>query len=103
MYNNSIKRGDPGFEEALDRLSEEYKGCAGGPEAEVIVNWNKAEATETKTVSFYATNKELAMAITRGRDAIISVQAFSKGHGAILHFDQKRVRPLATVIRPKRS
>ena len=103
MYNNTLNRGDAGFQETLDLLSEEYKGTAGGPEAEVIVNWNKAEAVETKTVSFYATNKELAMAIKRGRDAIVQVQIFSKGAGAVLHFDQKRVRPLATVVRPKRS
>ena len=103
MYNKTLNRGDKGFNEVLDRLSKEYKGTAGGPEAEVIVNWNKAEAVETKTVSFYATNKELAMAIKRGRDAILQIQVFAKGAGAGLHFDQKRVRPLATVVRPARS
>ena len=103
MYSSTFNRGDDGFEEVLNPQSKEYKGTAGGPEAEGIVNWSKIEAVETKTVSFYATNKELAMAIKRGRDAILQIQVFAKGAGAVLHFDQKRVRPLATVIRPARS
>jgi hypothetical protein len=103
MQDNVYKRGDSKFESALDKLHKEYKGCAGGPEAEVIVNWNKAEASELKTVSFYATNKELATAIERGRDAIVEVHVHGRGSGATLHFEQKRVRPLATVIRPRRQ
>ena len=103
MYNTVSKRGDANFENLLTKLHKEYKGCAGGPEAEVIVNWAKVDAVETNTVSFYATNKELAMAIERGRDAIVEVHSYGKGAGATLHFDRSRVRPLATVIRPKRK
>ena len=94
----TVRRGDDNFEATLDHLAQKYKGCAGGPETEVIVNWNKEEVTQTNCVAFYATNKELAKAIERGREAIMEVHPY--GNGATLYFDAKRVRPLYTVIRP---
>jgi len=97
-----IKRGDKNFDKALDMLYEEYKGCAGGPEAEVIVNWCKQDVVDSDTVSFYATNKELSTAIGRGRKAIAEIHMHGSQRGATLYFDRKRVRSLATVIRPDR-
>jgi len=96
----TYKKGDKEFEAALDQLYKEYKGCAGGPEAEVIVNWCKQDITEFDTVSFYATNKELATAISRGRKAIVEIHTYGKNCGATLYFKRNRVRALATVIRP---
>ena len=97
----TVKRGDANFESTLDALVEKYKGCAGGPEAEVIANWSKEDVTQTNCVAFYATNKEVAKAIERGRDAIVKVDDMLSG--ATLYFEANRVRPLSTVIRPSKS
>lgn len=99
---NLIKQGEEGFEQLLDQLSKEYKGCAGSPETEVIANWNKIEVKEDKVVSFYASNKELASAIQRGRKAIKAIAYYGPGAGATLYVDHKRVRPISTIIRPDR-
>ena len=99
---NLIKQGEEGFEQLLDKLSKEYKGCAGSPETEVIANWNKIEVKEDKVVSFYASNKELASAIQRGRKAIKAISYYGPGAGATLYVDHKRVRPISTIIRPDR-
>jgi len=97
----TIKRGDANFESTLDALIKKYKGCAGGPEAEVIANWSKEDVTQTNCVAFYATNKEVAKAIERGREAIMQVDDLSSG--ATLYFEASRVRPLYSVIRPSKS
>ena len=92
-----IKKSDKNFETILNKLAKKYKGKAGGPETEVIVNWNKDE----DKVAFYACNRELAKAIDRGREAIIELYIYEEG--ATLYFEADRVRPLYTVIRPSKS
>jgi len=93
-----IKRGEEKFEETLDMLLKRHTRAKAGPDAEVIVNWNKREAKEDDVVSFYATNHELANAIKRGRKNIMEVDVSSDG--ATLLFKTKGIRALYTVVRP---
>ena len=93
-----IKRGEKNFEETLDMLVKRHTRSKAGPDAEVIVNWNKREVKEDDFVSFYATNHELANAIKRGRKNIMEIDITSEG--ATLMFKSNGMRALYTVVRP---
>jgi len=94
-----FKRGEEKFEETLDLLVSKHTRAKSGPDAEVIINWNKREVKEDDVVAFYATNHELANAIKRGRKNIMEVDVTTEG--ATLLIKTKGIRALYTVVRPR--
>ena len=81
--------------------AENLDEAQGSVYGKLYKNWSKEDVTQTNCVAFYATNKEVAKAIERGRDAIVKVDDMLSG--ATLYFEANRGRPLSTVIRPSKS
>ena len=95
---NSAKKGEEGFEKALDFLQEKFFHNGGGPDAEEIWNRNKREVTEDRVISLYATNSVISRAIKRNRKDIVAVQY--NEHGAELHYDSAAIRGGEYLIKP---
>ena len=95
-----VYRKDKNFNQTLDKLQKQYFNTSGDDEAEVIINWSKAEVKEESVATIYATNSVLANAIKRCRPGIKYVDVHAVG--ATLYFDTKAFRPFHTVLRIKK-
>ncbi len=95
-----VRRGDNNFEETLSELEKKYYNTGGDDEAEVIINWNKAEVKEAGVASMYASNSVIANAIKRCREGIQYVDVHQVG--ATLYFNASSFRPLYTVLKIKK-
>jgi hypothetical protein len=91
------KRGDEGFDVALDKLEKKFFHNAGGPDAEEIWNRNKRELKEDKWISFYGTNSQIAHMIKRNRLDIKAVRVMSDG--AELYYDPDAIKAFYTLVR----
>jgi|TARA_R110000824_G_scaffold259553_2_gene448262 hypothetical protein len=100
MKTRIYKRGDPGFENALDVLEKKYFHNGGGEEAETIVNWNKREVKEEGTVCLFASNSTIASAIKRCRSGIERIEVLTSGVN--MHFNAKYVRPMHMILKVKK-
>ena len=83
------KKGEEGFEEALQDLASKYKGLGGGPHSESSVHASKQDIKEGYAW-FWSDNSDISNLIQRSRDYILEVRDF--GGNVSMKIDKRGYR-----------
>ena len=75
------KKGEEGFEQALQDLAARYKGLGGGPDSESSVHASKQDIREGYAW-FWSDNSDVSNLIQRSRDYILEI----RDHGDNISF-----------------
>lgn len=90
-------KGEPDFEEVIDKLEKKFFHNGGGEECETIINWNKQEVKEDGVVCIFSSNSVISSAIKRCRRGLRRVDVLP--HGVNMYFDSKYVRPMHMILK----
>tara|TARA_R100000406_G_scaffold93736_1_gene84367 strand:+ start:865 stop:1191 length:327 start_codon:yes stop_codon:yes gene_type:complete len=94
------KKGEEGFEQALQDLAARYKGLGGGPDSESSVHASKQDIREG-FAWFWSDNSDVSNLIQRSKDYILEVR--DHGGNISMRIDKRGYRGPIYAFRPDRS
>ena len=94
------KKGEKGFENALQELASRYKGLGGGPNSESSAYASKQDIREG-FAWFWSDNSDVSNLIQRSKDFILEVRDF--GDNVSMKIDKRGYRGPIYAFRPDRS
>jgi hypothetical protein len=94
------KRGEEGFEAALQDLATKYKGLGGGPDSESSVHASKQDIKEGYAW-FWSDNSDVSNLIQRSQDYILEVRDF--GGNVSMKLDRRGYRGPIYAFRPDKN
>ena len=94
------KKGEEGFEKALQDIARKYKGLGGGPNSESSVHASKQDIREG-FAWFWSDNSDVSNLIQRSKDFILEVRDF--GDNVSMKIDKRGYRGPIYAFRPDRS
>ena len=93
------KKGEEGFEQALQDLAARYKGLGGGPDSESSVHASKQDIREG-FAWFWSDNSDVSNLIQRSREYILEIR--DHGDNISLKLDKSGYRGPIYAFRPDR-
>ena len=94
------KRGEDGFDAALQDLAVKYKGLGGGPDSESSVHASKQDIKEG-FAWFWSDNSDVSNLIQRSKDYILEVRDF--GGNVSMKLDRNGYRGPIYAFRPDKN
>ena len=94
------KRGEDGFDAALQDLAYRYKGLGGGPDSESSVHASKQDIKEG-FAWFWSDNSDVSNLIQRSKDYILEVRDF--GSNVSMKVDKRAYRGSIYAFRPDKN
>ena len=92
-------KGQEGFDQALEKIAERYKGLGGGPTSESSVHASKQDIKEG-FAWFWSDNSDVSNLIQRSKDYILEVRDF--GDNISFKLDKNGYRGPIYAFRPDR-